>query len=173
MITATTEDYRRALDAALREYEALAAQRAEIDKRLAQLVQSIGSLSRLCGLVPTVPWGLTDACRMTLRGAGHPLTALEVRAQLQAMGFDLTRYTSELAAIHTVLRRLTQSGEVEFVPRAWDKPAYEWRRPVVSVVISRAEAERLRSRPSGGLDGPPAPAKPKTDGPRTRQRRRR
>jgi hypothetical protein len=171
--TATTHDYRRALDAALREYESLAARRGEVDARMAQLAQSIGSLSRLCGLVPTVPWGLTDACRMTLKGAGHPLTALEVRAQLGAMGFDLARYTSELAAIHTVLRRLTQSGEVEFVPRAWDKPAYQWRQPVVSVVISRAEAERLRGHPSGGPESSPAPTKAETDGPRTHQRRRR
>lgn len=144
MTTTSTQDYRRALDAALREYEALAGKRTEIDARLARLAQSIGSLTRLCGLVPTVPWGLTDACRMTLKGVGHPLTALEVRAQLEAMGFDLARYTSELAAIHTVLRRLAKSGEVEFVPRAWDKPAYQWRRPVVSVTINASEAEALR-----------------------------
>lgn len=119
-------EYRRALDAALREYESLTRQRADLDARIARLAQTVGSLSRLCGLVPTVPWGLTDACRMALRAAGQPLTALEVRAQLQALGIDLSRYTNDLAAIHTILRRLQARGEATFVARAWDKPAYAW-----------------------------------------------
>src|SRR5262249_20820541 len=121
-----SDDYRRALDRAAAEYEALTAERARLDARIGQLVQTIGTLTRLCGMVPTVPWGLTDACRMVLRSAGHPLSALEVRAQLQAMGFDLTKYTSDLAAIHTVLKRLTEAKEVSFIARAWDKPAYAW-----------------------------------------------
>ena len=66
---------RRALDAALREYESLTRQRADLDARIARLAQTVGSLTRLCGLVPTVPWGLTDACRLVLRGAGQPLAA--------------------------------------------------------------------------------------------------
>ena len=61
------EQYRQALDAAIREYEALGAQRREIDERLAQLAQVIGNLNRLCGFVSTVPWGLTDACRVILK----------------------------------------------------------------------------------------------------------
>lgn len=144
--------YRRALDAALREYETLARQRAEIDERLARLAQTIGSLTRLCHLVPTVLFGLTEACRMALKAAGHPLTATEVRAQLDAMGFDLGRYSNELASIHTVLKRLNQAGEADFVARPWDKPAYGWRRPVQAIVVSsRAEAEALFTgrRPPG------------------------
>ncbi len=139
-----TDRYRRALDAALREYETLARQRTEIDERLARLAQTIGSLTRLCHLVPTVPFGLTDACRMVLKAAGHPLTAPEVRAQLDAMGFDLARYSNDLASIHTVLKRLNQAGEADFVPRPWDKPAYGWKRPVSSITVSsRSEAEAI------------------------------
>jgi hypothetical protein len=122
----TADDYRRALDRAVEEYQTLTAERARLDARIGQLAQTIGTLTRLCGMVPTVPWGLTDACRMVLRSAGHPLSALEVRAQLEAMGFELSRYTSDLAAIHTVLKRLSGAGEVRFIARAWDKPAYEW-----------------------------------------------
>jgi hypothetical protein len=140
----TTADYRAALDTAVREYETLTRQRAELDGRIAQLAQTIGNLTRLCGLVPTVPWGLTDACRMVLKAAGYPLTALEVRGQLEAMGFDLTRYSNELAAIHTILKRLQESGDAQFVARAWDKPAYLWKRPVAVVAISQHEAEALR-----------------------------
>ena len=125
----TTTDYRRALDAALREYEQVTQQRADLDVRIAQLSHTIGTLTRLCGLVPTIELGLTDAVRMALRAAGHPLTAVEVRAQLEAMGVDLDRYTNALAAIHTILKRLNDSGEARFVARAWGKPAYGWRRP--------------------------------------------
>ena len=74
------EQYREALNAAIREYEALGAQRREIDERLAQLAQTIGTLNRLCGFVSTVPWGLTDACRVVLKNAGRammPETPLE------------------------------------------------------------------------------------------------
>jgi hypothetical protein len=153
----TRDDYRRALDAAVREYEALARRRAEIDERLAQLTQTIGSLTRLCNLTPTVSFGLTDACRLVLKAAGHPLTATEVRAQLDAMGFDLARYSNELASIHTVLKRLNQAGEAQFVPRVWDKPAYSWARPVQVVAMSRAEVDamvgkRKRRRSAPGED---------------------
>ncbi len=78
---------------------------------------------------------------MVLKAAGHPLTALEVRGQLQAMGIDLTRYTNDLAVIHTILRRLNRSGEVQFMPRAWDKPGYTWKQPVTAIVMRREEAK--------------------------------
>ena len=158
---ATLDDYRQALDAALREYETLGRQRAAIDDRLAHLTQTIGALMRLCNLTPTVPFGLTDACRIVLKAAGHPLTATEVRAQLQAMGFDLSRYASDLSAIHTVLRRLSESGETRFVPRACDKPAYEWKRPVQAIVLSEADARAMGlkpvRRPRKGAKGPKGP----------------
>jgi len=125
----STPQYRRALDAALREYETLLRDRAELDTRIARLAHTVGSLSRLCGAVPTVALGLTDASRMVLKAAGHPLTALEVRAQLEGMGFDLSRYANDLAVIHTTLKRLTEADEVEVVPQAWGKPSYAWKVP--------------------------------------------
>ena len=54
---------------ALREYERLTADRAALDARIGQLQQTIGMLTRLCGLSPTVPMGLSDACRLVRRGA--------------------------------------------------------------------------------------------------------
>ena len=83
------EQYRQALDAAIREYETLGAQRREIDERLTQLTQVIGNLNRLCGFVSTVPWGLTDACRVVLKNAGKPMTPTDVRDRLESIGFDL------------------------------------------------------------------------------------
>ena len=141
-----TGDYRRALDKAVAEYQALTAERARLDARIGQLAQTIGTLTRLCGMVPTVPWGLTDACRMVLRSAGHPLSALEVRKQLEAMGFELSRYTSDLAAIHTVLKRLNDAGEAHFIARAWDKPAYAWASLTPAVGAAPAAGRAAKSR---------------------------
>ena len=83
-------------------------------------MQTIGTLSRLCGLVPTVPLGLTDACRLVVRGAGVPVTPADVRQRLQSIGFDLSKYANDLAAIHTILKRLNESGELRFIPRGND-----------------------------------------------------
>ncbi len=125
----TTADYRRALETAIREYETLGQQRRDIDQRLAEVAQTIGTLSRLCGLVSTVPLGLTDACRLVVRGAGVPVTPLDVRQRLQTIGFDLAKYSNDLAAIHTILKRLNESGELRFVTRGGNdtsKHAYIW-----------------------------------------------
>ena len=109
----TQQSYRAALDAALREYESLLQQKSDLDARLAQLGESIGTLTRLCGYVPTVAYGLTEACKTSLRCAKAAMTPLEVRDRLQATGFDINRYSNPLAAIHTVLRRLAESGEAK------------------------------------------------------------
>jgi hypothetical protein len=149
----TTEDYRRALDAAVKEYEALGEQRRSIDTRLAQLSQTIGTLSRLCGLIPTVPWGLTDACRVVLR-SGLPMTATDVRDRLQSIGFDLSKYSSELAAIHTVLRRLNEAGELRMLAGGPKKGGYLWNMPSSASALGPEIAEHVRrtrlpqSRPS-------------------------
>src|SRR6266567_4195942 len=95
------EDYRRALESATREYEALGARRREIDQRLAELAQSIGTLSKLLNLTPTIPIGLTDAIRLVVRGAGVPMTPVEVRDRLRAIGFDVAKYVNDLGAVHT------------------------------------------------------------------------
>ena len=111
----TLDDYRRAFETAKLEFEALGDQRRAIDRRLTELAQTMASLSRLCGYVPTVSWGLTDGCRMILMSTGRPMMPTEVRDALTACGFDLTKYTNELAAVHTVLRRLNEAGEIRMV----------------------------------------------------------
>ena len=155
------EDYRRALEAAVREYEALGEQRQQIDRRLAELAQTMSTLSRLCGIVPTVSVGLTDACRLVLRGAGLPMSPTEVRERLKSFGFDLTRYTNDLAAVHTTLKRLNDAGELRFVARpGTGEKAYVWDRPARAALLGpdiasvMREMDEKRKAPRSGRKKP-------------------
>src|SRR6185295_12463600 len=139
----TTGDYRAALAAAITEYEALGEQRRDIDKRLAQLAQTIGTLSKLIGLTPTVPMGLTDAVRLAMR-AGVPMTPMDVRDRLLAIGVDLSIYSSDLAVIHTVLKRLNEPGEIRLIPRANGKHQYLWAAPPTVLALGPEIAEFIR-----------------------------
>jgi hypothetical protein len=139
----TSEDYRTALGSAIKEYEALGEQRRDIDKRLAQLAQTIGTLSKLIGLTPTVPMGLTDAVRLAMR-AGVPMTPMDVRDRLLAIGVDLSIYSSDLAVIHTVLKRLNEAGEIRIIPRPDKKPAYLWAAPPRALALGPEIAEFVR-----------------------------
>jgi hypothetical protein len=165
-----SEDYRAALAAAITEYEDLGRQRRAIDDRLAQLGQTIGTLTRLLGLTPTVPLGLTDACRMVMRG-GQPMTPIEVRDRLLAIGVDVSKYANDLAAVHTILKRLNGSGELRFVPRAPGKHQYVWNRPVTAVALgpdivrfmhdARHERDAMHATSEDvDKDEPPPPAAP-------------
>jgi hypothetical protein len=139
----TTSDYRAALEAAAKEYEQLGEERRRIDERLTQLAQTIGTLSRLIGLTPTVPLSITDAVRLAVR-AGVPMTPPEVRDRLLAIGFDLSSYANELAVIHTVLKRLNEAGEVRIIPKAGGKHQYLWAKPPKVIAIGPEIAEFLR-----------------------------
>jgi hypothetical protein len=162
-----SEDYRSALASAVKEYEALGEQRRDIDNRLAQLAQTIGTLSNLLGLTPTVPLSITDAVRLAMR-AGVPMTPIEVRDRLLGIGVNLSNYSNDLAVIHTVLKRLNESGELRIVPRANGKHAYLWARPPRAIALGPEIAEFIRGaspdRVFDAIEG--NPAKPKKAGPK-------
>jgi hypothetical protein len=139
----TSEDYRSALATAIKEYEALGEQRREIDGRLAQLAQTIGTLSTLLGLTPTVPMSITDAVRLAMR-AGVPMTPLAVRERLLSIGVNLATYSNDLAVIHTVLRRLNEAGELRLIPRPDGKNTYLWAKPPRAMALGPEIAEFIR-----------------------------
>jgi hypothetical protein len=140
-----TDHYRAALDAACREYEEVAAQHAALETRLAQLKQTIGTLNKLCGFEPTVPWSLTDACRVVLRSAGAPMTAVQVRDRIEAIGLDTDRYANALAAIHTTLKRLEEGGEISALESdETTRIAYEFLK--TGIVASRPTVKPIKRR---------------------------
>ena len=141
----TSADYRSALDSAIKEYEALGEQRREIDARLAQLAQTIGTLSRLLGLTPTVPMSITDAVRLAMR-SGMPMTPVDVRERLLSIGVDLSTYSNDLAVIHTVLKRLNESGELRLIPKPSGKSSYLWAKPPRAIALGPEIAEFIRGQ---------------------------
>ena len=163
----THADYRRALEAAIHEYEELGGQRRAIDTRLGELAQTIGTLSKLIGLTPTVPLGLTEAIRLIMR-AGVPMTPVEVRDRLCAIGFDTGKYVNDLAAVHTILKRLNQAGELRFIPRAPGTHQYILNRPSTVVALGpdivrfmhdrAAERDAMQATAARG-DEPPRPTR--------------
>jgi len=142
----STDDYRRALEAAVKEYEGLGEERRRIDGRLGELAQTIATLSRLCGFAATVQWGLTDACRTVLRYGGHAMSPVELRDRLKSIGFDLGRYTNDLAAVHTVLKRLNDAGEIRFMTNGVGAKSYIWEKPAKVASIGPEVAEFVRQR---------------------------
>ena len=119
----SADDYKKALDAACREWEELAAKRSELDKRLADLQRSIVTLTRLCGFTPTVPFGLSDACRLVLmRHPDEAMSAQGMRDHIESMGLDLSQHVSPLASVHVTLKRLVSSGLARFIPGGDGQP---------------------------------------------------
>jgi hypothetical protein len=163
----TSEEYRAALIAAVSEYEGLGEQRRDIDARLAQLAQTIGTLSRLLGLTPTVPMSITDAVRLALR-SGMPMTPLDVRERLLSIGVDLSTYSNDLAVIHTVLKRLNEAGELRLIPKPDRKNAYLWAKPPRAISLGPEIAEFVRGLP---VDRPFALIDQKAGVARTRKRK--
>jgi hypothetical protein len=156
----TSGDYRSALETAIKEYETLGEQRREIDGRLAQLAQTIGTLSTLLGLTPTVPMSITDAVRLAMR-AGVPMTPLEVRERLLSIGVNLATYSNDLAVIHTVLRRLNEAGELRLIPRPDGKNTYLWAKPARAMALGPEIAEFIRGmsprQAFDAVEGRPSP----------------
>ena len=156
----TSEDYRSALATAIEEYEALGEQRREIDARLSQLAQTIGTLSRLLGLTPTAPMSITDAVRLAMR-SGVPMTPLDVRERLLGIGVDLSAYSNDLAVIHTVLKRLNAAGELRIIPKPSGKNAYLWAKPARVIALGPEIAEFMRGLPPerafAMIEGKPVP----------------
>jgi hypothetical protein len=155
----TDADYRKALEAAAREWETLAAERAKLDQRLGELQQTIATLSRLCGYVPTVPFGLADGCRLILMRHEAPLSATRVREELEAMGFELSKHANPLASVHVTLKRLVEAGQARFLPGGPGRsPQYAWKGPKVAGKAAPGRPALRADEIGARLFGYPMPA---------------
>jgi hypothetical protein len=130
----TKENYKTsikaALDAAKLELNDLLEKQTELEKQIAQMRQTVGSLSQIWEELSPPPsnkrnqpsaddplfmeaWGLTDSIREVLKAADERLIATQVRDGLIRLNHDVSNYKNLMAAIHTTLSRLCQKGELE------------------------------------------------------------
>lgn len=141
--------YKQALEKALEELsdvmsqrEELDSQREELDHRIIQLRKGVFGLTAIAGietdevakthpdlfpdlLNPDV--GFTDAVRDVLKAhRSYHMSPIEVRNSLRIKGFDLSKYKNVLASIHTILKRLQESREVDVMARE-GKSLYKWK----------------------------------------------
>lgn len=133
-------DYKSSFENAKAELErvqkhklALGQELEQCDKQIAALIQTMRAMAPLVGEeAPELPvsdaemisGGMTDCVRAILKKAAEPLTASEIRESLEAIGFDMNSYSNPLATIHTVLRRLAESGEVETTHEMFDSKKF-------------------------------------------------
>jgi hypothetical protein len=69
--------------------------------------------------------GFVDAIRTALRVAKKALTPVEIRAWIQlGKTLDLSAYSNPMASIHTTIRRMKESGEVEEIINDKGEKAY-------------------------------------------------
>ena len=89
---------------------------------------------------------IRTSCRIGSVRAGNRNSAANdaVRDRLMAIGLDLSVYSNDLSAIHTVLKRLNEAGEILLIPRQAGKHAYLWQRPARVIALSPEIAEFVR-----------------------------
>ena len=114
-------DYRKLRENIQRELKSKAAERSEIQGRLAVLQREIEGLRTMRMGVDAYlreeatdsddALGITDAIRKVL--AFNALRPTEVREALQESGFEIDGYKQPMAVIHTTLKRLKDQEDVE------------------------------------------------------------
>lgn len=129
------QDYKADLVAGRERLADLLAQREEIEMLIAEQRQRVVALASLCDETENVGetlesqvGGITNAIRTALRAAGSKgLTPVEVRSSLSRLSFPIHEYSNVMSSIHTVLKRLCQSGQVrQAIREGRDESVYQW-----------------------------------------------
>jgi hypothetical protein len=135
--------YLQQIEHCLDEIESLVLKKQQMDRRIDKLQRVVKAnaemlpdesrervLLELDDALP--PTGFTEAIRYALRRAGaFGMTPMEVKTALIAVGIPLTQ-SNPMAAIHTVLKRLVDGGEVRVAIRdkkmgGDDESVYQWK----------------------------------------------
>lgn len=70
--------------------------------------------------------GLTDAIRKVFKqNEPKDFTALEVKAELEEMGYNLSKYGNVMASIHSVINRIL-GKDIRMSGNKAGKPCYRW-----------------------------------------------
>jgi hypothetical protein len=162
-------DYRKLVTEIQKEIESLEIQQEDTTRRLARLKQSLMGLSPLAeeqdawlteaaadlaginkGLTEI---SITDSARQILQATNKPLSPVEIKDRLVSMGKDMGGHKNVMASVHSLLKRLVASGEIESKDSGL---TYEWkgvrRFPrLLDKVNAKAEAIRQSKIATGRL----------------------
>jgi hypothetical protein len=58
--------------------------------------------------------GLSEAIRSIMRIKGRPMTPADVKEDLDVLGFNFGRFSNPSAAIHSTMKRMAGTGELEY-----------------------------------------------------------
>ena len=133
MLAKKNSDYQRILQKARNDLGAAYKEREALERRIAQLRQTVVTLGAMVGDKPVNEFGwavsrnsnLTEAVRNVVVASFAPLDATEIRAVLVDLGYRF-QTTNALASIHSVVKRLVEQKELTVVRRVKDgKPSRE------------------------------------------------
>jgi len=133
-------NYHRMLYDAKQNLAELLVQRQKLDQEIARAHTVVTELQNLCAdqdqrnfwrgaervIKADLKVGITDAVRVILQENFFPMTAVDLKKQIEARKLNIQRYANPLAVIHTVLKRLIQSGDVKVVAPINGLKAYQW-----------------------------------------------
>ena len=92
-------------------YDEATDERRKVDARLTKIQAAITALTALeSGEAATFTGSLADACRAVLKGNTTYMSPTEVRDGVVALGYLMAQHKNPMASIHSVLKRLEQSG---------------------------------------------------------------
>lgn len=135
----TASDYRYARDKAKTELTKLLNRRSHLDKqlsetnaRISEVSKAVEALDLLVGdgdsfandlKLQLAGLNLTDAVRLVLQNSDAHLTAFDIHQKLRKAEFPLDGYVNPGASIHTMLKRLEESGTADVIIKS-GKTAY-------------------------------------------------
>jgi hypothetical protein len=116
-----SSSYKSALQKAQADWAELTRQEAGIAVRKAQLKRTIKALAALCSELPDISaMSLADAIRLVIASTTEALSVIEIRGKLNEIGYDLSKFKTPLASIHTAVNRMVESEELIHIPDAED-----------------------------------------------------
>jgi len=160
-------NYHRMLYDAKQNLAELLVQRQKLDQEIARAHTVVTELQNLCAdqdqrnfwrgaervIKADLKVGITDAVRVILQENFFPMTAVDLKKQIEARKLNIQRYANPLAVVHTVLKRLIQSGDVRIVTPINGLKAYQWISSTDKALSELRKTSEFSSEKSGGLKG--------------------
>jgi len=130
--------YRNAFREALQEMELALQAKDGLERRVAELKEALPSLAQLSrptrqeqklmdelmAAAENGAMNLTRAVRLELAMAEEPLTTVQIRDLLLKRRFSFSSYSNPMAAIHSALNRMANTGEITAHQSTGRRPAY-------------------------------------------------